>query len=105
MGEAKGGHLDSGKPMVQLIDPHFLLGVGAVLGYGAGKYGANNWQGGIHVMRLAGSVLRHFLAWLSGMDLDDESGLPHLYHAATDLMMIDWTLRCRADLDDRSRMS
>lgn len=104
--ETSGDHHDAGKPMVQLISPEWLLGIGEVLAYGDGKYPCgetDNWKGGIKCSRLFGSLLRHVYKHMSGETLDRESGLPHLHHAATNLMMIDWMLRNRPDLDDREK--
>ncbi len=54
-----------------------------VLGFGAKKYGDNNWrfvENGRD--RYFDAALRHLLAWRQGERLDAESGLPHLAHAA-----------------------
>ena len=37
---------DRGKNRLDLIPPEVILALGQVMTYGAGKYGANNWQGG-----------------------------------------------------------
>lgn len=36
---------DGGKNRLDLIPPEVILALGQVMTYGAGKYGANNWQG------------------------------------------------------------
>ena len=36
---------DNGKNRLDLIPPEVILALGQVMTYGAGKYGANNWQG------------------------------------------------------------
>lgn len=82
-----GQKFDQGKPMLSLIDPSFLTGVAQVLTFGANKYGKHNWRNGIHTSRLVDAALRHINAFNSGLDLDDESGLGHLYHATCCLMM------------------
>jgi hypothetical protein len=73
--------------MMSLIDPSFLTGVAQVLTFGANKYGKHNWRNGIHISRLVDAALRHINAFNSGLDLDEESGLEHLYHATCCLMM------------------
>lgn len=82
-----GLKFDQGKPMMSLIDPSFLTGVAQVLTFGANKYGKHNWRNGIHISRLVDAALRHINAFNSGLDLDEESGLEHLYHATCCLMM------------------
>jgi hypothetical protein len=78
---------DSGKPMVQLVDSQFILEVAKVMTFGAKKYGENNWKGaGGDPQRTYGSTMRHLLAWHGGEVDDPESGLPHLAHAATEIM-------------------
>jgi hypothetical protein len=41
------------------------------------------------------------MAWLDGADLDEDSGLQHLDHAACELAFLIDTLKTRPDLDDR----
>lgn len=79
---------DSGKPMMELLDGSFLLGVAEVLTYGAVKYEAENWRKGIAYKRVFGALMRHLWAWHSGEYLDPESGLPHLHHAGCCLMFL-----------------
>jgi hypothetical protein len=81
------------KSGVHMIDPKFILGVGDVLTYGANKYAANNWMRGMSWTEAFGGVCRHLLAWFWGKDLDDESGLPHLHHAACGIMFLSYYSR------------
>lgn len=92
---------DIGKPMIELIDPSFLLVLGDVLSYGAAKYEPENWRKGIPAGRLYGALQRHLIAFQNGEDMDQESGLPHLGHAACELMFLYWTVANLPDLDDR----
>ena len=86
-----GQKFDQGKPQWSLLPWSALGEVVAVLGFGARKYGAHNWQ---HVLeaktRYADAALRHLTAWLSGEQLDPESKLPHLAHAVCCLLFILW---------------
>lgn len=79
---------DNGKPMMSLIDPLALGEVGKVMTYGAHKYTANNWRKGFKYSRLYDAALRHLLAHISGEDNDPESGLSHLAHCVSCLLMI-----------------
>lgn len=95
-------HFDGGKSRVDLIPCDALMSVGEVFAYGAEKYGEHNWENGLPWGKLFGSTLRHLFKWATGEDRDDESGLPHLSHAATDvLMLLAYWVRNRIDLDDR----
>lgn len=80
---------DEGKTRLGLIAPDFLEVVGRVLTYGAKvKYKDWNWAQGTKWSRFYDSALRHINAWGSGETLDDETGLPHLAHAACCLMFL-----------------
>jgi hypothetical protein len=71
---------DAGKPRVSLIPPSVILRLADVFGYGAGKYGENNWRLGLEPERLYDAAMRHLLSWMDG-ESHDESGCPHLAHA------------------------
>ncbi len=92
---------DQEKPRMDLLDADFLEGVADVLTFGARKYSANNWRGGIHYSRLIASLYRHLGAINRGEDLDPESGLPHIYHIGCNAMFLGNMLEKRKDLDDR----
>ena len=79
---------DAGKLRLDLIAPEFEKGLAEVLTYGAAKYGPHNWAKGLKYSRVYGAIRRHLLAWQTGEDLDPETGLPHLYHAACELMFL-----------------
>lgn len=52
-----------------------------VLAHGAAKYGARNWRvDPILASTYEGAMMRHFLAWAQGEDIDPDSGEPHLSH-------------------------
>jgi hypothetical protein len=92
---------DTEKVRVDLLDPEWLEQVGAVLTFGAKKYAAHNWRGGISYSRLLGACLRHVFAILRGENTDPESGLPHSAHASCCLMFLAFMMKYRPDLDDR----
>jgi len=79
---------DNGKPMMSLIDPLALGEVGKVMADGGHKYTANNWRKGFKYSRLYDAALRHLLAHIGGEDNDPESGLSHLAHCVSCLLMI-----------------
>lgn len=92
---------DQGKAPMSLLDRHALEQIAAVLGFGAKKYAAHNWRGGIAYSRLLDAALRHLMAFADGEDLDPESGLPHVAHAGCCIMFLLGMMNTRADLDDR----
>ena len=54
-----------------------------VLGFGARKYAPDNWRTVPDARgRYFDAALRHLIAWQQGEQIDPESGLPHLAHAA-----------------------
>lgn len=98
-----GVKYDGGKPRLDLVSHHFLNGIGAVLGYGAAKYAARNWEKGIEFGRVFAALMRHLWAWWGGEEFDPESGLHHLDHAACCLMFLrHFVAMGYDDLDDRA---
>lgn len=79
---AGGIKFDSGKPPFDLLPWEALAEVAKVLDYGRSKYAAHNWRKGMAWGRVLGAAFRHLGAFVSGQDVDPETGLPHLAHAA-----------------------
>ena len=79
---------DSGKARIDLIAPSLLFEIGQALEFGARKYSDRNWEKGFTYGRPFASAMRHMWAWWRGEDNDPESGLSHLAHAATCIMML-----------------
>lgn len=92
---------DEGKTRLGLIAPDFVEVVGRVLTFGAKKYADWNWVKGAKWSRFYDSALRHINAWGSGETLDDETGLPHLAHAACCLMFLIVYHKRGLGVDDR----
>ena len=84
-----GEKYDSQKPRFSLVPTKALTDVIDVLEFGAKKYGAENWLKVDNAQeRYFNAAMRHLMAWHKGELSDDESGLPHLAHAATCLMFM-----------------
>lgn len=98
---AEGVKNDTGKPPVSLIYPPAVLEEARVMGFGAQKYAAHNWRKGMAHTRLSDAAMRHVLAWVSGEDLDPESGLSHLAHARCCLGILMGLIDLHPELDDR----
>lgn len=87
-----GMKYDGGKPrMALLFDgvPRALEAVGQVLTFGAEKYAAHSWQTVPEAPeRYKSALLRHLTAVGKGEEIDSESGLHHLAHAACNALFI-----------------
>lgn len=97
---ASGVKYDQDKLPMDLLDPLALEGLSAVLAFGAKKYAAHNWRGGISWSRLLAALLRHSFAILRGELVDQESGLPHIDHVGCCWMFASNMMKTRPDLDD-----
>lgn len=84
----RGRKNDGDKVQMDLLPPLALEAVAAVLTFGATKYDRGNFLKGIQYSRLYAATQRHLNAWAKGESLDPESGITHLAHAVSDLMMI-----------------
>lgn len=92
---------NTGKPRMGLLPPKALKAVAEVLSYGAAKYQPHNWRKGLPFTEVADSLLRHLFAWLDGEDNDQESGLSHLAHAATNALFLLELQWLHPEMDDR----
>jgi len=76
------------KPQFSLIPQHAILEVAKVFTYGAKKYNAYNYSKGEKNITYTDAAMRHINQYLLGKDNDDETGLSHLAHAVSNLLMI-----------------
>lgn len=99
----KGGvKLDAGKVRLDLVPPEANIAEAAVYTYGAVKYDDWNWAKGMRRGRIMAALMRHWIAYMVGEELDDESGLPHLWHmGACVCMLVSAELRGVAEEDRR----
>lgn len=88
MTELTGKKADTEKPRMELLPFLPMLEIAKVLTFGAQKYDAHNWRGGIEQSRLIGAAYRHLGAYNDGEDVDPESGLPHLAHLGCCVMFM-----------------
>ena len=92
---------DGGKERFDLIPARPLFDLAQVYSYGAEKYTDRNWQKGLAWGRVFAAIMRHLWRWWLGASLDEESGLPHLAHAAWGcLALLEYT-NTHLELDDR----
>lgn len=77
---------DAKKPRPSLVPPELVLGVAEVRGYGNQKYGSSENYRQVEPERYVDALYRHLLAIIKAHDIaafDSESGLPHIWHLAT----------------------
>ena len=79
---------DNGKTRLDLVSPTFIEAVGKIRTFGVQKYGDNDGWKKVEPKRYMAALLRHINAYRMGEDTDRESGMPHLWHAACNLMFL-----------------
>lgn len=82
---------DAGKPRLSLVPMQILFDIAEIREYGNRKYpngGSDNWKQ-VEPERYREALLRHILRYIDDPDgVDDESGLPHLWHAACNMAFL-----------------
>jgi len=81
------------KPKLQLLKYHALAGIAKVREFGISKYQEDVSWVKTHPDEYIGAALRHLYKHMDGEPLDDESGLPHIDHAMTSLMLASEVIR------------
>jgi len=81
---------DTDKLRYDLIPPESMEALAKVLTYGAKKYKPGNWKNATNIDRYTAALYRHLEAWRKGEEVDEESGLPHLAHAITNVAFLIW---------------
>lgn len=77
----------SNKPKLHLLKPKMLREMARVRAFGILKYQNDvDWMKSDQADYLS-AALRHIYAYIEGEDSDTESGISHLAHAATSLML------------------
>lgn len=84
----------AGKPRPTLVPVKAIRAIAAVREKGCQKYGdPENWRK-VEPQRYRDAAYRHWLAYLENTDsIDEESGLPSLWHLLTDigfLVVLEW---------------
>lgn len=80
---------DFGKPRPTLVPTSLIRAVAVVREYGCRKYkDPENWRK-VEPQRYRDALYRHWLAYLENPGgVDEESGLPHLWHLATNVAFL-----------------
>jgi hypothetical protein len=88
--KAKAGiKYDQGKTRFDLWPWRAFETVAKVITFGAEQYGVENWQElPDFERRFFGAAMRHLTAWKLGEKTDEKTGLPHLAHAACNVVFL-----------------
>ena len=101
--ELASRHNNGKAPLSMILEArHALAGMAGVLEFGAKKYDRGNWHKGLPHADICDSMLRHIAAYLSGEDIDPESGKPHVDHIFCNAMFLAEGYRTHPELDNRS---
>lgn len=80
---------DAGKPQLTLVPTQILYDIAWVREYGVKKYGKSESWKEVEIERYRDATFRHFLAYLDNpQGIDEESGLPHLWHLACNVAFL-----------------
>lgn len=80
---------DEGKPKLSLVPWQIVYDIARVREYGNQKYGDSESWREVEPERYIDALLRHTLAFASDpFGRDGESGLPHLWHVATNVAFL-----------------
>ena len=90
------------KPQLDLVPTSLDLYAALAFEDGARKYGPFNWrEKSVRARIYAGAARRHIGAWLDREEVADDSGIPHLAHAAASLAILIDALENGNLIDDR----
>ena len=89
-----------GKPMPHLVPSSFIFALIRVFEYGLKKYGEDTWRKGLCPTDLYDAAMRHMLAINNDEMFDMESTLPHAWHAAWNMLMLDYMETVGPDKDE-----
>ena len=92
---------DSEKVDLSLLPRNGKIGIAKAFMYGAKKYKRFNFLKGMEWSRVIAACDRHMTDFNSGIDLDEESNLNHLYHAGACIMMLIEYYERNVGTDDR----
>lgn len=89
---------DRHKLRLTLVPTRIVEAIASVRQYGVQKYGDSDAWMRVEMWRYQDAAYRHWLAYLRDPHgRDDESGLPHLWHLATNIAFL-----CELDGRDKS---
>ena len=94
---------DYGKAKLSLVPRQIIWDIATIREYGNNTYpdgGPDNWKS-VEPDRYRDAAYRHFLRYLDNpSSVDDESGLPHLWHLACNIAFL-----CELEAEDKKDIS
>lgn len=96
-----GVKFDQGKPPISLVPVEAINGMAKAFAFGATKYEKHNFRKGFEWTRALDAAMRHTLAEIECINADEDSGLPHAYHALAALAMYVYFKENNVGQDDR----
>ena len=80
---------DAGKPRLSLVPTQILNDIAFVRAFGCIKYpSVDSWKQ-VEPERYRDAAFRHLIAYINDpKSVDEESGLPHLWHLATNIAFL-----------------
>jgi hypothetical protein len=81
---------DLGKLQWQLLPEDAIEKIVEIYTHGALKYNSENWRSGMKWKRMIGSLKRHTKAFVTGEDIDQDSGCLHLSQIAWNAISLIW---------------
>lgn len=93
---------DAGKLRLSLVPTGIMAAIARVREYGVQKYGdSDNWKR-VEPVRYRDALVRHLMAYKDDNGgVDDESGLPHLWHVACNIAFLIELDREREHIDGK----
>lgn len=80
---------DKNKPRLDLVPPGIIEAVGVVRTYGSEKYNTTQGWQQVEPERYTAALMRHLCKFLRDpYGVDEESGLPHLWHMACNIAFL-----------------
>lgn len=80
---------DAGKLRLTLVPLEIIRNIASIREFGVKKYGKKESWKSVEVERYRDAMFRHMLLYLEDpKGLDDESGLPHLWHLACNVAFL-----------------
>lgn len=96
--------MDDGKTPWHLVPWGAVAQIVEVLDFGKRKYAQGNWRQGMAWSRVFSATIRHLIAWWwKREDIDQESGLSHLAHAACNILFLMHYQMTSTGSDDREK--
>lgn len=100
----EGLRFNAGKLRYDLLPADGLEDLVKVYTKGAEKYAPRNWELGMDWSKCYASLMRHVQEWAKGNDLDEETGLPHMAHAAWNAIALNVYFNRKIGTDDRVKL-